>query len=105
MRDGTVRIAENASLTGSMGGGKEFAARSYNAILQHLTDRGEIPPALFIRLPENVSFDEVGVASAQLAEYLRDGLPEGEVGQGPAGRKLGDGNFIVSIGGLRAIRE
>jgi hypothetical protein len=104
MLEKTASMAEHASLTGSMAGGKEFAVRSYNSVLTHLGEQGEIPAALFPPLPEGDSLDEVGIASAQLAEYLRAGISEPE-SQGGAGAKLGDGNVFFNIGGLGDIGE
>jgi hypothetical protein len=102
----TVKMAEGASLTGAMSGGKEFAVRSYNATVQHLTSAGEVPPGLFVPLPEDANLDSVGLASAQLAEYLRAGLPEPDQGAaGQANTKLGDGNVFFNIGGLGDIGE
>src|SRR5437016_11585044 len=102
MLEKTASMAEHASLTGSLAGGKEFAARSYNSVVEHLARIGEIPPGLFSPLTEDTSLDAVGIASAQLAEYLRAGLPEaepqGSAGQG--GKMLGDGNVFFNIGGL-----
>jgi hypothetical protein len=99
----TVSMAEHASLTGSMAGGSEFAVRSYNSMVQHLSEIGEIPPALFPPLAEGASMDEVGIASAQLAEYLRGDAPKPEQGEGqPAG--LHDIVFF-NIGGLGEIGE
>jgi hypothetical protein len=106
MLERTVKMAEGASLTGAMSGGKEFAVRSYNATVQHLTNAGEVPPGLFASLPEDANLDSVGLASAQLAEYLRAGLPEPEEGgRGQAGAKLGDGNVFFNIGGLGDIGD
>jgi hypothetical protein len=103
MLEKTTSMAEHASLTGSMAGGKEFAVRSYNATLQHLGSTGEIPAALFPPLPETAGMDEVGIASAQLAEYLRAGLPEQRGNE--QGMKLGDGNVFFNIGGLGEIAD
>src|SRR4029078_11349331 len=96
MLERTVKMAEGASLTGAMSSGKEFAVRSYNSTVQHLTNTGEVPPGLFAPLPEDANLDAVGIASAQLAEYLSAGLPEAEsqAARGPAGRILGDGNVF-----------
>lgn len=49
--------------------------------------------------------DEVGLASAQLAEYLREGLPEAEQARETAGRAMGHGNIVLNIGGLGEIGE
>jgi hypothetical protein len=103
MLEKTASMAEHASLTGSMAGGQAFAVRSYNATLQHLGSTGEIPAALFPPLPESASMDEVGIASAQLAEYVRAGLPEQRGTE--QGMKLGDGNVFFNIGGLGDIAD
>jgi hypothetical protein len=105
MLEKTASMAEHASLTGSMAGGKEFAVRSYNSVLTHLAEQGEIPAALFPPLPEGASLDEVGIASAQLAEYVRAGIPEPQEGQGAGASKLGDNNVFFNIGGLGEIGE
>src|SRR5438132_7848873 len=103
MLEKTASMAEHASLTGSMSGGKEFAARSYNSVVEHLASIGEVPAGLFPPLPADASLDAAGIASAQLAEYLRAGLPEPEQQQG--GAALGNGNIIVNMGGLSELGE
>lgn len=76
MLDKTAKLAEHATLTGSLSNGKSYAIRSYNAVVEHLASTTEIPPALFPLLSESASLGDVGIASAQLAEYLRAALPE-----------------------------
>src|SRR5260370_41796683 len=76
MLEKTASMAEHASLTGSMGGGKDVAVRSYNSVLEHLANLGEIPAGLFPPLPADANLDSAGLARAQLAEYLRGGLPQ-----------------------------
>ena len=49
----TKKIAENASLTGSLQGGAKIAIRQYNAILNHLQETGAIPEDLFQTLDED----------------------------------------------------
>jgi len=78
MLEKPASMAEHASLTGSMGGGKEVAVRSYNSVVEHLASISEIPAGLFPPLPADANLDSAGIASAQLAEYLREGLPEPE---------------------------
>lgn len=69
----TKRLAEQASLTGSLEKGGKFAVRQYNAIRQHLQDTGVIPEDLFTELDEDeASFDELGVACALLEGYLEE---------------------------------
>src|SRR4051794_874287 len=95
MLEKTAKLAQDASLTGSLAGGKDFAIRSYNSVLQHLSQSGEVPAALFQPLADSASIDDVGFASAQLAEYLREGLPEAQPGAGQLGRSgpmLGNDN-------------
>jgi len=76
MLDKTAKLAEHATLTGSLSNGKSYAIRSYNAVVEHLASSTEIPSALFPLLSESASLGDVGIASAQLAEYLRAALPE-----------------------------
>ena len=69
----TKKIAENASLTGSLQGGAKIAIRQYNAILNHLQETGAIPEDLFQTLDEDeCSFDELGVTVAMLDGYLEE---------------------------------
>jgi hypothetical protein len=105
MLEKTEQLAQNASLTGSLAGGKEFAVRSYNSVLKHLTDTGEVPAALFPPLPDGASIDEVGIASAQLAEYLREGLPQTPPAAGKPSGLLGDGNVFFNVGSLAEIAD
>src|SRR5262245_32982811 len=108
MLEKTAKLAQDASLTGSLAGGKDFAIRSYNSVLQHLTQGDEVPAALFQPLADSASIDDVGFASAQLAEYLREGLPESQPGAGQAGRHgpmLGNDNVFFNIGSLGEIAD
>lgn len=103
--DKTARVAEHGSLTGSLSSGKDYAIRSYNAILEHVTGTGQAPSALFPPLPENATLADVGIACAQLAEYLRAGLPEEHRGSKRAFLKAGDEGLIISLGELGEIGE
>jgi hypothetical protein len=105
MLEKTASMAEHASLTGSMGGGKDVAVRSYNSVLEHLASIGEIPAGLFSPLPADTNLDSVGIASAQLAEYLRESLPEAPTGKGKGGALVGGDNVIISLGGLGDIAD
>jgi hypothetical protein len=105
MLEKTASMAEHASLTGSLAGGKEFAARSYNSVVEHLARIGEIPPGLFSPLSEDTSLDAVGIASAQLAEYLRAGLPDEEQQKAKGGSMIGGDGFVINLGGLGDIGE
>jgi hypothetical protein len=69
----TTRIAERASMTGSLQGGGKIAIRQYNAIRNHLQDIGAIPDELFQELDEDeATFDELGVMTGMLDRYLED---------------------------------
>src|SRR5438876_1565597 len=105
MLEKTASMAEHASLTGSMGGGKDVAVRSYNSVLEHLANIGEIPAGLFPPLPADANLDSAGIASAQLAEYLQAGLPEPQQEQGKPAGMLGNGNVFLNIGGLGEIGD
>jgi hypothetical protein len=70
---GTTRLAERASMTGSLQGGGRIAIRQYNAIRNHLQDEGVIPEDLFQELDEDeATFDELGVVAGMLESYLED---------------------------------
>ena len=87
----TTRLAERASMTGSLQGGGRIAIRQYNAIRNHLQDTGVIPEDLFQELDEDESnFDELGVVTGMLESYLEDEEetgPESEGNQGPEDRE------------------
>src|SRR5260221_1909134 len=69
----TTRLAEHASMTGSLQGGQRIAIRQYNAIRNHLEETGAIPEDLFQELDEDeASFDELGVVAGMLDGYLED---------------------------------
>lgn len=105
MLEKTAEMAQHASLTGTLAGGSEHAVRSYNAVVERLGSIGEIPPGLFPPLANNAGIDAAGIASGQLAEYLRAGLPEleQEHKRGPA--LVGGDSVIISLGGLGDIGE
>jgi len=73
-----AELAEQASLTGSFEKGAGISLQQYNAAVKLLEQTGAIPAGFFFTLLEGVSFDEIGVASAQLASYLGSGKDSGE---------------------------
>src|SRR5438067_12929381 len=82
----TTRLAERASMTGSLQGGGRIAIRQYNAIRNHLQDEGIIPEDLFQELDEDeATFDELGVVTGMLESYLEDedDGAETEIERGP----------------------
>ena len=87
----TTRLAERASMTGSLQGGGRIAIRQYNAIRNHLQDNGVIPEDLFQELDEDeATFDELGVVSGMLDSYLEDedeGAPDVDGERGPEDRE------------------
>jgi len=69
----TVRLAEHASLTGSLEKGGRIAIRQYNHIREHLQNTGAIPDGLFQELDEDdSSFDELGIVCGMLEGYLAE---------------------------------
>jgi hypothetical protein len=78
MLEKTVEMAQDAELTGSLAEKSAAAVRTYNKTVGHLSSLGQISTALFSPLPEDASLTDVAMSSAQLAEYLRAGLPEEE---------------------------
>jgi hypothetical protein len=105
--DKTAKVAEHGSLTGSLNSGKAYAVRSYNSMRQHVVTSGQAPESLFPALPENAGLADVGIACAQLAEYLRAGLPEPPRRHGGKGAflKAGEGDVIISLGDLGDVGE
>src|SRR5579871_3770722 len=83
----TARLAEHASLTGSLEKGSKLGIRQYNAIRGHLQEIGAIPEDLFPELDEDESgFDELGVATKLMEGYLDDD-DEGEAAPRREGRE------------------
>ena len=82
----TVKLAEHASLTGSLEKGGRIAIRQYNHIRQHLQEIGAIPEELFQELDEDeTSFDELGIVCGMLEGYLEEDeelLNEGKIKTG-----------------------
>jgi hypothetical protein len=78
MLEKTVELAQDGGLTGSLAEQSAAAVRSYNATVNHLLSTSQVPAALFAPLPESANLTDVALSSAQLAEYLRAGLPEEE---------------------------
>ena len=69
----TVRLAEHASLTGSLDKGGRIAIRQYNHIREHLQEIGAIPEDLFQDLDEDeATFDELGIVCGMLEGYLAE---------------------------------
>jgi hypothetical protein len=78
MLETTVEMAQDAELTGSLAEKSAAAVRTYNKTVNHLISTGEISTALFTALPDDANLTDVAMSSAQLAEYLRGGLPDEE---------------------------
>ncbi len=96
---GLVRTARDASLTGQLAGGKSVAIKNYNLIVRRLSALEALPSGVFEPLDESASFDEVGVAASQLADYLRD-----EEEEEPRRRWRGGGGvFEVSPGHVKIV--
>ncbi|MBC8101376.1 MAG: hypothetical protein H7Z41_02150 [Cytophagales bacterium] len=94
------RLAEHSSLTGALSGGAVDAVSQYNAILKRLGELAVVSGTLFPVLPEDASFDRLGVASRLLEGYLEEETPETE-GRGAAGHNIVIGN----IGGLEDLKD
>jgi hypothetical protein len=100
----THRIARDATMTGALGGGKDYAARQFNAIVTDLSQRGIVLPGYFPPLSEEASLDEVGIACALLADYLKADLPDerGHEGKGKHGQH---GGFNIQIGDIPELKN
>ena len=64
-------LARESSMTGSLEKGAKIAVRSYNGLLNHLSETGAVPEDLFAHLDEDEDrMDDLGVACALLNAYL-----------------------------------
>jgi hypothetical protein len=99
----TIRLAEKASMTGSLEGGGRMAIRQYNRIRDYLEEHDFIPDDLFQGLDEdNTTFDELGVVTSMLEGYLADeGEPLPPEPPPPPGRP----NFSLNIGYQKELEE
>src|SRR4051812_12114777 len=93
MLDRAVEMAQDAELTGSLSEKSAAAVRSYNSIVTHLLSTAQISTALFEPLPADANLTDVAMASAQLAECLRAGLPEEEQHERRGGLVIGNLNL------------
>ena len=99
-----AELAEHASLTGSLSQGARSAIRRYNQIVTRLERLGIVSAGLFEALPEDASFDELGVDSKLLAGYLE--ADEEEVERAHHRGPHGGPNIIVgSLNGLQGLEE
>jgi hypothetical protein len=96
----TVRMAKDASMTGSLEDGRKSSARHYNSAVRHLESLDAIPSGLFPSLAEDASFDEVGVAAAQLGSYLVD---DDDTAETP--KVTGSHNVFIGWGNLKEMKE
>jgi hypothetical protein len=107
---GIEGTAENASLTGGLGGGAKVSVRHYNAALKRLGELEAVGPGLFSPLSEETGMDEVGAASAHLAAYLRGSTAQ-EPSSGEAGtfqeafRTMMDEKMRKAFGGFMRPKE
>jgi hypothetical protein len=70
------RMAEHASMTGALANGAPDAVEKYNLVLRHLESKGYDVSILFPPLPDDASFDRVGVAARLLEGYLAEDAEE-----------------------------
>ncbi|MDX1932538.1 MAG: hypothetical protein SFU56_08030 [Capsulimonadales bacterium] len=89
------KIATEASMTGALSDGNPVAIEQYNRILERLSAKGFDPDGLFPPLPEDASFDRVGVAAEMLSAYLVE-----DEGESPATRLPN-----IVIGNLGSLSE
>jgi hypothetical protein len=96
MLETTIEMAQDASMTGSLAEKSVAAVRTYNKTVNHLLSTGEISSALFGPLPDDATLTDVAMSSAQLAEYLRAGLPE-EGERAPRAGAVMERSFSVGV--------
>jgi hypothetical protein len=93
------QMAEHSSLTGALAGGATDVIQTYNLILTRLGELGVVSGPLFLALPQDASFDRLGVASKLLAGYLEEEAPASDVLRGVNNIHIG------SIAGLEDIKD
>jgi hypothetical protein len=96
MLEKTVEMAQDAEMTGSLAERSAAAVRTYNATVNHLVSLGQISTALFTPLPDDANLTDVAMSSAQLAEYLRAGLPE-EAERAPRAGAIMERSFSIGV--------
>lgn len=98
----TVRLAEHASLTGSLDKGSRIAIRQYNHIREHLQEIGAVPVDLFQDLDEDeATFDELGIVCGMLEGYLVEDEEILNEGKGPTKVQVG----MVGLKELEDLKE
>ena len=94
------RLAEHASLTGAFSAGATDAVTQYNLILARLAELGAELGILFPPLPQDASFDRLGVASKLLEGYLEEEAPTP-----PVSAQAGLGHNIVIGGNITGLED
>ncbi|HWD41395.1 MAG TPA: hypothetical protein VG944_21300 [Fimbriimonas sp.] len=100
-----AEMSEHAVLTGSLEGGSVRAAKRYNAIVQALTNQGQIAPGLFSPIDENSNFGEIAVEARLLASYIDENgngngdfhAEHGRHGHGHRWKDKGDSNILMRL--------
>ncbi len=103
-----AELAQNASLTGSLQGGARTAVRRYNQVVLRLEQLGLASPGLFAPLPDDVSFDEIGVEATLLAGYLKeDEAPTGagHPSHGSHNQSAPFINIVGPLGGMEGLND
>ncbi|GAB4451939.1 MAG: hypothetical protein OHK0029_02000 [Armatimonadaceae bacterium] len=96
------KLADNASLTGSLKNGASEAVEMYNMALNRLRELGIDATTLFRELPTDAGFDKVGVASRLLYSYLGD--EDSEAAKRPGAPNIVIGN-LSGLGELDKLRD
>lgn len=78
-------LAQEATMTGALRNGQGYAIQQYNGIVAALVRSGLALPDYFPPVEEDANWGAVGFASAQLAEYLKEEVPEAEGTAGEGG--------------------
>ena len=84
--DEIKQVAQTASMTGSLDGGARMLIAVYNKCLAAVADEAAVGD-LFPKLDAEAGMDEVGVAAALLAGYIR---PRPNVPTRPVHVRVGD---------------
>jgi hypothetical protein len=88
-------------MTGALASGAPDAVEKYNLILKHLESKGYDVSILFPPLPEDSSFDRVGVAARLLEGYLAEDAEDRPGKHGPHGPNV----IIGNVAGLEELKD
>ena len=98
-------LSEHASLTGALSEGAMDAVQQYNRILRRLEELDVVTPGIFSMLPDDASFDRLGVLSKLLEGYLAEEFNDAPTNREGGGHKIIIGSNLGEINGLEELKD